>query len=63
MKVSECEKCKHCKTGKWSTYYKPNGYHAIGISHRYRYCSLHEKRCLDVKKCNERNTDVNVSVD
>lgn len=50
MKVSVCEKCKYCKKYTWSSSYKPANYHIIGMSHRYAYCELNKKRCLEVKK-------------
>ena len=53
MRVKDCEGCVHCQRRVWSQYYKPNGYHAIGMSHAYAYCKKHEKRVRDVKKCNE----------
>ncbi len=53
MKVSICEKCKHCRRRAWRTYYKPNNYHAIGISHAYAYCEKHKERCLKIKECLE----------
>lgn len=51
MKVRDCEKCPHCKRKRWSSYCKPKGYHAIGVSHTYRYCDLHHERCLSVPHC------------
>ena len=53
MKVAICEKCPHYKRCVWTAYYKPNGYHPIGINHAYAYCTKHEERCLDVKKCED----------
>lgn len=53
MKVSVCEKCKYYQRRVWSSYYKPNNYHAIGVSHAYAYCSKNKERCLKVKKCLE----------
>lgn len=53
MKVKDCQDCKHCKRKVWSQYYKPNGYHAIGMSHAYAYCEKHKKRVLEVKQCKE----------
>ena len=55
MKVSICENCKHCKKKGWSSYYKPAGYHAIGVPHTYRFCELHKSRCLDIKHCEAQN--------
>ena len=56
MKVSECKRCIHSQRKSWSTSYKPNNYHYIGVSHVYLYCKLLQKRCLDVKKkeCKEK---------
>lgn len=51
MKVRECMKCKNYRRKVWSTYYKPNGYHAIGVSHAYGWCEKHKKRCLCVEQC------------
>lgn len=51
MKVSLCEKCEHYKRKTWSKSYKPNAYHAIGVTHAYAYCTLHNARCLSVKNC------------
>lgn len=55
MKVSFCEKCPHFKVGRWVTYYQPNNYHAIGITHKYGYCMWYKKRCLEIKKCEVKN--------
>lgn len=51
MKVSDCKKCKHCERRKWVTSYKPNGYHEIGISHVYAFCTLHKMRYSTIKNC------------
>ena len=56
MKVKGCRGCKHCKRKVWSSYYQPNGYHAIGMSHAYAYCEKHESRCSAVKGCKDRET-------
>lgn len=53
MKVQDCKNCEYCKRKTWSTYYKPNNYHAIGVSHAYAYCDKYKKRVLEVKKCDE----------
>lgn len=53
MKVSECEKCEHYERRKWSHRYCPGGYHPIGMTHAYGYCTLHQKRCCKVKGCAE----------
>lgn len=53
MKVSNCKNCKYCKRYAWSSSYKPAGYHRVGVSHVYRFCEKHNKRCLEVKKCKE----------
>lgn len=51
MKVDYCKNCQHYKRKVWSSYYKPAGYHAIGVSHAYAYCERHKTRCLEVKNC------------
>lgn len=51
MKVGNCEKCKHCERRSWVTVHKPNGYHAIGITHVYAFCTLHKMRCSTIKYC------------
>ena len=51
MRVRDCVKCDHYRRRVWSSCYKPQRYHAIGVSHAYGYCVKYEKRCLDVKKC------------
>ncbi len=51
MKVQKCQECKYYKRLRWSHSYKPSGYHAIGMSHAYGFCELHNKRCLDIKNC------------
>lgn len=51
MKVSYCRKCKYYKRCTWSSYYKPAGYHAIGVSHAYGFCTNYNKRCLQIKQC------------
>lgn len=51
MKVKDCTKCKYCKRKVWSQYYKPNNYHAIGMSHAYAYCEKHRKRVSEIKQC------------
>jgi hypothetical protein len=54
MKVKDCEKCEHRQRRVWSQYYEPKDYHAIGMSHAYAYCTKHQKRVRDVKKCDEQ---------
>lgn len=51
MKISGCMKCINYRRKVWSTYYKPNGYHAIGMSHAYGFCVKHNRRCAEVKRC------------
>lgn len=53
MKVSVCLKCPYRKRRKWSTYHRPAGYHPIGLSHVYSFCSKHNRRCSEVRKCEE----------
>lgn len=50
MKVSKCKKCFFCERRTWSSSYKPANYHEIGVSHAYRYCTIFEKRCLEIKE-------------
>ena len=50
MRVKDCANCPHRRRRVWSQYYKPNGYHAIGMSHAYAYCTKNDKRVSDVKK-------------
>lgn len=54
MKVQDCEKCKHYKRCTWSQYYIPTNYHPIGMSHAYAYCTKHKRRCVEIKKCYEK---------
>ena len=49
MKVSICRKCKHFRERRWSQYYEPRNYHAIGMTHVYGYCTRMKQRCVDVK--------------
>ena len=49
MKVSVCRKCKHFRERRWSTYYEPRHYHAIGIPHIYGYCDRWKKRCTEIR--------------
>ena len=53
MKVKDCKNknCEHCQRRTFSTYYTPKNYHPIGMSHAYAYCTLHQKRVSEVKKC------------
>lgn len=53
MRVQDCKHCEHCKRKTWSTYYKPNNYHAIGVTHAYAFCDRHKKRVLNIKKCDK----------
>lgn len=53
MKVKECKKCEHFKRKRWAQYHVPANYHPIGFSHVYGWCKKHDKRCLDVKRCEE----------
>lgn len=62
MKVANCEKCPYCVKRGWSSYCQPAGYHAIGVPHTYRYCNLHKKRCLEVKKCEHQQEIVEKSI-
>lgn len=52
MKVKYCKKCKpHFERRKWSTTFKPAGYHEIGVSHVYAFCKKYDCKCLEVKGC------------
>lgn len=51
MKVSYCEKCKHCKKVDWSSYVISHGYRSIGVPHTFAFCSLFKDKCLNIKKC------------
>ena len=54
MIVKKCEQCEYYRRRVWSHRYYPKGYHAIGMSHAYGYCTIHEMRCISVKKCKNR---------
>ena len=58
MKVKVCQCCEFFKRRTYSTYYVPKNYHPIGMSHVYGYCSFHNKRVSDVKKCENYNSEV-----
>lgn len=49
MKVRICKTCTYYKRKTYSTYHTPAHYHAIGIPHAYSFCTLANKRCLEVK--------------
>ena len=49
MKVSVCRKCKYFRERRWSQYYEPRNYHAIGMAHVYGYCVRMKQRCTEVK--------------
>ena len=55
MKVKDCRKCPHCKRRTWTSYYRPRGYHAIGMTHAYAYCALYKERVRKIKVCNGRS--------
>ena len=57
MKVKVCENCQHYRRKVWSSYYNPNNYHAIGMTHAFGYCAKLKDRCLKVKKCEEQPSD------
>ncbi len=57
MNVRKCEKCESYERRRWSSYYQPNGYHAIGMTHAYGYCRKYKARCLNVQKCTEKRND------
>lgn len=57
MKVKECEKCEYYERRRWSHIYYPNGYHAIGMTHAFGYCTKHKRKCREVKKCKEGNDE------
>lgn len=54
MKVKDCTSCEHCSRRVWTQYYKPIGYHAIGMNHAYAYCEKHGKRVSEVKRCDDK---------
>lgn len=58
MRVKDCKGCRHCKRRVWSQEYKPKNYHAIGFSHAYAYCTKHQKRVSEVKKCEEAEAEM-----
>lgn len=49
MRVRECRKCRFFRERRWSQYYEPKNYHAIGFTHKYGYCALMKQRCTEVK--------------
>lgn len=51
MRVSNCEKCIRYQRKNWSHRHESAKYHAIGMTHAYGYCKLHDDRCLNIKKC------------
>lgn len=53
MRVKECEKCVHHRRKTWSHVHCPKGFHRIGMTHAYAYCAKYEKRCSEVKSCEE----------
>lgn len=57
MRVEHCKSCKHCERRVWSSSYKPANYHAVGVSHAYRYCTFHDARCLSVRQCTNWEED------
>ena len=42
MRVKDCNGCKYLTRRRWSSYYKPIAYHAIGMTHAYAYCEKHK---------------------
>lgn len=51
MRVKDCKGCEYCTRVVWTQYYKPNGYHAIGMNHAYAHCKKHGKRVSAVRRC------------
>lgn len=51
MKVEECQKCNHYQRRTWTSSYKPQGYHRIGVTHVYGFCTIYNNKCLNIKKC------------
>lgn len=51
MRVKDCKKCGYYSRKVWSQYYEPMRYHPIGLNHAYAFCTKHQKRCTEVKKC------------
>ena len=62
MRVKDCRKCQHCQRRTWTSYHMPRGYHAIGMTHAYAYCTLYKKRVRDVKSCNGRSGYLNANI-
>lgn len=61
MKVENCRGCPEMERRVWTQYYKPDGYHAIGMNHAYAWCAAYRKRCSDVGKCEYKKGDNNES--
>lgn len=59
MKVKQCETCEHYRRMTWTSSYKPKGYHRIGVTHAYGYCTLYKNKCLNIKKCDVQKGENN----
>lgn len=53
MRVKDCERCTYCTRRTWSHYHKCRDYHPIGMTHAYAFCTKHDRRVSEVKKCDE----------
>lgn len=56
MKVKDCQHCKHCQRRTWSHRHVPKSGRAVGFTHAYAYCTKHQARVADVKKCEKKET-------
>lgn len=59
MQVSKCCKCPFYHRKTWNSSYQPAGYHRVGMSHAYGFCSKHKQKCLEIKHCEENNGQIN----
>ena len=53
MRVKDCQNCKHCQRRTWHQYHVPKSSHPVGFTHAYYFCTKHQKRVREVKKCQE----------
>lgn len=53
MKVKDCIalNCPYLQRHVWTQYYRPKGYHAIGMNHAYAYCDRFGCPCREAKEC------------
>ena len=47
--MKKCKGCSYYARRTWTQKYYPSDYHAIGMTHAYGYCRLHQTRCSDIK--------------